>query len=131
VCAVLPGPIDTPMFRHAANYSGREVRAIPPAASPERVAAAIIRSVRRPRRQRTVGVVGALIVLGEHVVPRFTEAVVAASAARLVFGPGSAPRTDGATHIAPRTGATTGGHRRSQLRARIGDAVGRGLARRT
>jgi NAD(P)-dependent dehydrogenase (short-subunit alcohol dehydrogenase family) len=29
VCCLLPGPIDTPMFLNAANYSGRDIRAIP------------------------------------------------------------------------------------------------------
>src|SRR3954447_6839926 len=96
VCAILPGPIDTPMFARAANHSGRPIRAIPPAFSPERVAAAVIRSARRPRRQRTTGFTGALIELGLHVVPRFTETVVAQIAARLIFRGPPAPPTDGA-----------------------------------
>jgi len=48
VCVVLPGPIDTPMFARAANHSGRPLRAIPPAFSPERVAATVIRSANGP-----------------------------------------------------------------------------------
>ena len=128
VCVILPGPIDTPMFLSAANYTGRPIRAIPPAFSPERVAAAVIRSVRRPRRQRTTGVTGALIALGLHVVPRFTETVVAQIAARLIFRPGTIEDTEG-TIFAPRPGASTsGGYRRSARRARIGDFVGRSLA---
>ena len=38
VCTVLPGPIDTPMFVRAENMAGFDIRAIPPAFSPERVA---------------------------------------------------------------------------------------------
>lgn len=129
VCAVLPGPIDTPMFARAANGTGRAIRAIPPAFSPERVAAAVIRSVRHPRRQRTTGLTGALIVLGLHVLPRFTETVVAQVAARLIFRPGDAPVTRGALDRANVAGATAGGWRRGALRVRLGDAVGRRLAR--
>jgi NAD(P)-dependent dehydrogenase (short-subunit alcohol dehydrogenase family) len=131
VCVVLPGPIDTPMFARAANQSGRAIRAIPPAFSPERVAAAVIRSVKRPRRQRTTGATGALIVLGLHVLPRFTETVVAQVAARLIFQRASAPTTRGALDAANVRGTISGGWRRGRLRVRVGDLVGRRLARMT
>jgi NAD(P)-dependent dehydrogenase (short-subunit alcohol dehydrogenase family) len=130
VCTIMPGPVDTPMFQHAANYSGQAVRAIPPAASPERVAATIIRSVRRPRRQRTDGFFGSLIVVGEHVLPRLTDAVVATISARLVLRSKPAPATSGSVHVASEAGSTTGGWRRVAVRARIGDGLGRRLARR-
>lgn len=48
VCEVAPGPLDTPMFRTAANHSGFELRAVPPACAPERAAAAVVRCARRP-----------------------------------------------------------------------------------
>jgi short-subunit dehydrogenase len=129
-CLVLPGPIDTPMFQRAANHSGRAVRAIPPAFSPERVAAAVIRSVERPRRQRTTGLTGALIVIGMHVVPRVTETIVAQTAARLIFQSGGTPVTAGNLRHPIGPGATAGGWRRGTPRVRVGDAVGRWLARR-
>ena len=129
VCVVLPGPIDTPMFATAANYSGRPIRAIPPAFSPERVAAAVIRSVRRPRRQRTTGVTGALIAIGMHVVPRFTETVVAQIAARLIFRAGTAPEGSGQLFTARHAAGSSGRWRRSTRRTALGDAVGRTLAR--
>lgn len=130
VCVILPGPIDTPMFARAANRSGRAIRAIPPAFSPERVAAAVIRSVRRPRRQRTTGLTGALISTGMHVLPRFTETFVAQVAARLIFRPEPAPATRGALDAANVPSSTSGHWRRIALRVRVGDAVGRHLARR-
>jgi hypothetical protein len=130
VCAILPGPIDTPMFARAANHSGRPIRAIPPAFSPERVAATVVRSVRRPRRQRTTGVTGGLIVVGMHFLPRFTETFVAQSAARLIFRPGIAPTTRGALDAANVTSSSSGHWRRGAVRVRVGDALGRRLARR-
>jgi short-subunit dehydrogenase len=128
-CLVMPGPIDTPMFERAANRTGRELRAIPPAFSPERVAATVLRSVRRPRRQRTTGLTGALIVAGMHVVPRFTETVVAQIAARLVVRRDAAAPTDGSLRRADHASAISGGYRRGRWRVRLGDAVGRRLAR--
>lgn len=55
VCTVLPGSVDTPIYRHAANYIGQEIRPLPPVVSPERVATAIVRTVDRPRRHVVVG----------------------------------------------------------------------------
>lgn len=55
VTTILPQSVDTPIFRHAANYSGRGVRPVPPILDPDRVVRTILRSVERPRRQRTVG----------------------------------------------------------------------------
>lgn len=130
VCTVLPGPIDTPMFARASNQSGRAIRAIPPAFSTERVAAAVIRSVRHPRRQRTTGLTGALIVIGMHVLPRFTETVVAQIAGRLIFQRTRSPVTRGALDAANVPSSASGGWRRNGARVRIGDAVGRHLARR-
>jgi short-subunit dehydrogenase len=129
VCVILPGPIDSPMFERAANDSGRAIRAIPPAFSPERVAAAVIRSVRRPRRQRTTGLTGALIVIGMHVVPRFTETFVAQVAARLIFRPEVASQTRGSLDESHVPSKTAGGWRRNKLRVRLGDELGRRLAR--
>jgi hypothetical protein len=106
------------------------VRAIPPAASPERVAASIIRSVRRPRRQRTVGAVGALIVVGHRFLPRLVETLVAQIAARLVLRREPAASTPGCLYTAPAVGRSSGGWRRSGWRVRIGDSLGRYLARR-
>lgn len=69
VCTILPESIDTPIFRHAANYTGREARAVPPIAAPERVARAILRCARHPRREVTVGWTGHLLELGHWLIP--------------------------------------------------------------
>ncbi|WP_210481220.1 SDR family NAD(P)-dependent oxidoreductase [Naasia sp. SYSU D00948] len=55
VSTVLPSTIDTPIYQHAANYSGREAHPLPPIVAPERAAAAILRVLRRPRRTTVVG----------------------------------------------------------------------------
>ena len=43
VCTVMPATIDTPFFQHAANYTGRQVVAMPPVYGPQRVACAIVK----------------------------------------------------------------------------------------
>ena len=55
VCTVLPGAVDTPVYRHAANYVGREIRPLPPVTSPERVVAAILRAAEGKDTEITVG----------------------------------------------------------------------------
>jgi len=55
VCLVLPGAVDTPIYRHAANYTGRRIRPLPPVVAPERVVAAVVRAVDRPKAQLVVG----------------------------------------------------------------------------
>lgn len=130
-CVVMPGPIDTPMFLHAANHTGHQIRAIPPALSPERVAAAVIRSVKRPRRQRVAGLMAAVLVVGERVVPRLTESLTARYAATmLVRRSKPAAATDGNLSVPLRAVGVSGGYRRFGPRVRIGDAIGRFAARR-
>ncbi|HZU85811.1 MAG TPA: SDR family oxidoreductase, partial [Polyangiaceae bacterium] len=56
---VLPATIDTPLFEHAANYTGRALRAMPPIYPPERVARAIVELAEDPSaRDRVVGQAG-------------------------------------------------------------------------
>ncbi|WP_234900069.1 SDR family NAD(P)-dependent oxidoreductase [Streptomyces filamentosus] len=47
VCTLLPAAVDTPFFRQAGNRSGRAVRSLPPVATPERVARAVVRTAAR------------------------------------------------------------------------------------
>ncbi|WP_114452038.1 SDR family oxidoreductase [Halopolyspora algeriensis] len=77
VCTVLPATIDTPLFQQAANYTGREVRAMPPVYTPERVAHTIVSLVRRPRREVVVGPMGRSLVLQSKFTPGFVEKLMA------------------------------------------------------
>jgi NAD(P)-dependent dehydrogenase (short-subunit alcohol dehydrogenase family) len=55
VTTILPQAVDTPIFDNAANYTGREVRPIPPLFDPEDVAEGILRCARSPQREVTYG----------------------------------------------------------------------------
>lgn len=76
VCTILPQCVDTPIFRHAANYTGRKTRPIPPVVDPDRVVAAILRSVHHPRRARTVGWWGRALELMHAVAPQLFNRMV-------------------------------------------------------
>lgn len=55
VCGVYPTFVDTPALRHAANYTGRSLRPVPPVLDPEAVAERILRLARNPRRALHLG----------------------------------------------------------------------------
>ena len=125
VCLVEPGPVDTPIFAHAGNHSGRRLRAIPPPASPWRAAAAVVACVRRPRRTMTTGVTGRALLIGHRLAPQLTEWVVARYSARLVVTKDPAGPTPGTLFEPPAAGAVAGGYRHGTLRRRLGDRLGR------
>ncbi|MGN6586969.1 MAG: SDR family NAD(P)-dependent oxidoreductase [Solirubrobacterales bacterium] len=67
VAAVVPEAVDTPIFEHAGNYTGRQVRPIPPVLDPEEVARGIEACAENPKREVSYGRAGrALEVL--HVL---------------------------------------------------------------
>jgi short-subunit dehydrogenase len=128
VCVVLPGPVDTPLFQRAANHTGRQLRAIPPAYSPERVAAAIVSCARRPKRQLVVGLGPRLISLSHRIAPRPTEWAVANVTRRTVTRATPAAATSGSLFQPPDEAAVHGGWRRGRMRRRFGDWYGGRLA---
>ncbi len=76
VCTILPGAIDTPIYRHAANYVGREIRPLPPVTSPDRVVSAILRVVDRPKAQVIVGQTQRLGAWAHFFAPRLYDSLV-------------------------------------------------------
>lgn len=74
VCAVLPEAVDTPIFEHAANYTGQELTALPPAMDPQRVVNAIAGAISRPKPEITVGVTGRLMAHGQRMLRRLSSA---------------------------------------------------------
>src|SRR5690606_17937861 len=54
-CLVVPASVDTPLFDHAANFTGVEMKVMPPIYRPQRVARAIVRCAESPRREVLVG----------------------------------------------------------------------------
>ena len=73
VCTVMPATIDTPFFQHAANYTGRAVKAMPPVYPAERVAKTIVSLVKRPRREVFVGNAARMLWMQYLLAPGLTE----------------------------------------------------------
>ena len=95
VCCVLPGSIDTPIFRHAGNWYGKETRAIAPVSDPDRVAKAIVRCLVRPRKEVRVGYVSRFFALGEKLLPAVYDRVVGPAFRLLGFRDHEVPAHDG------------------------------------
>jgi hypothetical protein len=73
ISIVLPSSIDTPLWQHAANRTGRALEALHPAYSPELVARTIADCAERPRREVVVGRMGKLMVAQHRILPELTE----------------------------------------------------------
>jgi NADP-dependent 3-hydroxy acid dehydrogenase YdfG len=128
VCTVLPASIDTPFYHHAANRTGRAIRPIAPVYPPELVAAAVLRVLRRPRREVYVGPLGRLLVGQWRLAPAMTERMIARYGRWAPFAPGPARSTSGNLFTgAARPAAVDGGfHGRGRTRARVAVGLGAG-----
>lgn len=95
LCSVLPGPIDTPFWQHAANYTGRDVQALEPATPPEKVARAILGLALRPRREVGVGIPPWVLEMGMAVGQGALERGLARMTRRSLFQDSTRPATEG------------------------------------
>lgn len=77
VCTVMPATIDTPLFQHAANYTGRGVKPLPPVYPAEHVARTIAALVENPQREVVVGSAGRVFLWLNRVAPSLYEYVAA------------------------------------------------------
>ena len=95
VVTILPSSVDTPIFQHAGNYTGRPISPIPPVVDLDRVVAAILRNIEHPGVEVTVGVVGRLLALGHASLPPVYRRLVVPVMEHLAFGEDDEPRGPG------------------------------------
>jgi NAD(P)-dependent dehydrogenase (short-subunit alcohol dehydrogenase family) len=76
VTLVSPGSVNTPAYSQAANYTSREGRPPPPIDPPEKVARAIVKSLTKPRRERSVGLANTVVLLGFRLLPAVYDLAV-------------------------------------------------------
>jgi short-subunit dehydrogenase len=69
VCDVYPTFVDTPGFRHAANYTGAKLSYPPGTLAPEKVADAVVALARQPRATTVIGAPAALMKISELAAP--------------------------------------------------------------
>lgn len=109
--AVLPSSIDTPIFQHAANYTGRPVKAMTPVYPPEKVAEAIVRVARSPRREVIVGNAGRMMSLTRTLAPKLGEKIMRRQVEKDHFARGDsvAAGSGNLFQAAPGAGSVRGG----------------------
>lgn len=117
---VLPAAIDTPFFRSGANVTGRQVVPPGPAIDARRVADAIVRTARRPRREVIVGGSTRMGLIGARLSPGAAERISARLVDAQHFTDDPAPRTEGNVLEPITTGADIdGGWRDLDKRSRM------------
>ncbi len=95
VCTLLPASIDTPIFQHAANYTGRAIKPLDPVYDADVVAKAIVKLAQQPQRERIVGGAGRLLRKQRLSTPGLTERANARLVHRDHFQNRPAPPTSG------------------------------------
>lgn len=94
-CVVRPAAIDTPIFRHGANYSGHEMRALTPTYPPEQAAATVVALITEPRREVIIGRSGRLLSALHAVAPATIDRIFAERSERDHFLDRAAAPTSG------------------------------------
>ncbi len=124
VCTVLPGSVDTPIYRHAANYVGRDIRPLPPVVSPERVVSAIVRTVDHPQREVVVGRTHHLGAWAHRLAPDLYDRLIGPVLHAGALRDGVVAPHDGTVFTPdPGTNAVDDGWRRHDHRV-VGTAIG-------
>jgi NAD(P)-dependent dehydrogenase (short-subunit alcohol dehydrogenase family) len=111
VGAVLVPAVDTPIYRAAANHSGRTPHPPPPVHTAERVAATILRQLRRPRLEVVAGgPLAKAVAHGHPLAPIVTERFLAQETRWLGLRAPSVAPTSGNLYLpAEEPGAVSGG----------------------
>lgn len=74
---IYPGPVDTPLYAAAGNFTGRRAQVPPPADDPAKIAAAIVRvGDERRHRDRSVGWANGPAVLAFRLFPSLFDVLV-------------------------------------------------------
>ncbi|MFL6651765.1 MAG: SDR family oxidoreductase [Sulfurifustaceae bacterium] len=128
VCAVLPGSVDTPLYEHAANYTGRALQPVQPVYSAEEVAETIIAAIRAPNRDIFVGAAPRVMAAFHNLLPRWFERVYTVQVETKHFRDSPAPASPG-NLFQPMDGydSASGGWRALPARRATGRAVAAGL----
>jgi short-subunit dehydrogenase len=113
ICTVMPATIDTPFFQHAANYTGRAVKAMPPVYPADSVAKTILDLVEHPRREVVVGNAGRLMTMQQSLAPGMNERMLAKMVDRQHLEDAPAPPTSGSLFSPMGRGASIEGGWRS------------------
>ncbi len=117
VVTIMPWGADTPIWDHAANYTGRETRA-PSLDDPDKIVRAVMWAALHPRARVAVGWKAKSAVAGENLAPGATEhmAGVIYDKVQMHGVQPSAPATSGSVHTPMSSGVTVDGGLRARWR---------------
>jgi NAD(P)-dependent dehydrogenase (short-subunit alcohol dehydrogenase family) len=130
VATMLPQAVDTPIFDHAANYTGRAVRPIPPLIDADTVAEGIVRCAASPKDEVTYGRSGRALELVRALAPSLYRRVAAGMFTDGTFS--AAEQVPNSGNLFEPTGGRVSGGWRRERRDELLDALKgtiRGLAR--
>ena len=82
ICTIMPGGVDTPAYRLAADYSGRAAGPTAFLASPEKIARVVVRCAERPRPEVVVGNSVRTLRLAHALAPGIVERAAARTVER-------------------------------------------------
>ena len=100
VCTVMPMACDTPFFEHTSNYTGHEVKPVPPLYDPEKVVEAVVELCETPEDEVVVGGAGKLAVAMHGLMPGSLEKIMGAHTHSFTIEKaGPAPPSPGAVHV--------------------------------
>jgi NAD(P)-dependent dehydrogenase (short-subunit alcohol dehydrogenase family) len=120
VCTVLPATIDTPLFQHAANYTGRTAIAMPPVYPAENVAKTILQLSQSPKREVFVGNSGRMLSFQHKLAPALIERMYATMVDRMHLTKGPAPQNSGNVFEPMFEGTGVSGGWRASRASRLG-----------
>jgi len=118
VCTVMPSAIDTPFFQHAANYSGRAVRALRPTYPASKVAETIALLLEHPRAEVLVGTSARAAKAQAHLAPRTYEKMMARYLDSAQFEDAPSTSAEGNLFESTEPKAVSGGWRQPSHRGR-------------
>jgi NAD(P)-dependent dehydrogenase (short-subunit alcohol dehydrogenase family) len=130
VCTIMPGGVDTPAYRLAANYSGRAAGPKGFLASPEKIARVVVRCAENPRPEVVVGNSVRMLRLTHALAPRMVERAVARTIERGFLRQEPEEPSSGNLHesssewVAADGGFNQDARRRAVLKVRHAAAVG-------
>ncbi len=109
VVNVLPAAIDTPLFQHGGNYTGRKPQPPPPVYDVDVVAGAILKAATNPKRDIYAGRAGMLVNLQSKFAPGMVEKSAATLVDKGGFEDTPAEPTSGNLFAPMTTGSGTSG----------------------
>jgi NAD(P)-dependent dehydrogenase (short-subunit alcohol dehydrogenase family) len=85
VTTMAPQAVDTPIFEHGGNFSGRGIRPVPPLLAPEEIAAGIEACAENPKREVNYGRAGRLLEILYALAPALYRRLAHAAFVRGTF----------------------------------------------